>query len=899
MNLSANRFITLQAFTAAAIVLPGLAHSAEDDQASFGYQYYEEGERIRNMGLYPDVGPHTEKKPITVDSFSAKVRISLTDRVKFAFNYLQDTWGGATPVTTAPLGSLKGGGSDGISGATPFLYPRIFFIDDKGNPLSGRADGSLGIEKRISHLFASASPETRRQADLKLDYEWDEMTLGLGGGVSEEPDYHSAFVNGRGRFDFNQKLTSLNLGFSYTTSDIGMNSAEYQDKLERTPRGHAGGFQETFKAEREDWGLSMGLTHVLNKNTILNGGMSFTHSAGFLENPYKAVNLYSISRDTFPIDNPADPEHPINVKQAIHVDVFEQRPDTRDQFTWNFGAIQYVEPLDAALHVDYSFFHDDWGINAHTFSGSWVQPVGWGWTLTPNIRYYSQTAADFYQPYFLLGPDAFVFDTTKELGQQLEFSKIPIKNFSSDHRLSGYGTLSGGLTISKQFAKGLNLAVSGEYYQHAGSLQLDGNGEGSYADFDYFIVNATLNVDLAMLSAARGNNGMEHSTHTAHSHHGGHAPAGVMFDHVLDKAGDVMVGYRYQYNSEDGDMLHASAVVDDNLIVRSGCPSTDGCRLVPANMVMNMHMIELMVAPTDWLTLMLMPQFMDMEMSLRELDGAPPLPPEESLHAHGGGNKHRIAGIGDTGMYALIKLFDYPSHQLHIGLGVSAPSGGVSEKLLVKSSTSEDDYIHYGMQLGSGTWDFKPSLTYTGQIDAWAWGAQFSGTKRLENRNESGYALGDMFQATAWGSYNLFNWLSASVRGIYSIQGAIKNRFSNHKTTKQSLKSVVIHVNYDADGDGNSIETNGIFDPGDVIQYDEVIYKVVDAPNGISGPMDTPSSYGGQFVDVGFGLSATVLSGALAGNKLSFEWLQPVYTDVNGYQLDRDGALSFTWSYGF
>lgn len=348
-------------------------------------------------------------------------------------------------------------------------------------------------------------------------------------------------------------------------------------------------------------------------------------------------------------------------------------------------------------------------------------------------------------------------------------------------------------------------------------------------------------------------------------------------------------------------MLHGSTVADDSLIVRSGCPSTSGCRLVPANMVMNMHMIELMVAPTDWLTLMLMPQFMDMDMSLRGLDNAPPPPLNETgLHDHEtGGGGHRTAGIGDTGLYALIKLFDTPSHHLHVGLGVSAPSGSVSEKMLIKRSTSEDDFIHYGMQLGSGTWDFKPSLTYTGQIDAWAWGAQLSGTKRLESRNESGYALGDMFQATAWGSYNLFNWLSASVRGIYSIQGAIKNRFSNHKATKQFFKPVVIHVNYDADGDGNSIETNGIFDPGDVIQYDEVIYKVVDAPNGISGPMDTPSSYGGQFVDVGFGLSATVPSGALAGNKLSLEWLQPVYTNVNGYQLDRDGALSFTWSYGF
>jgi hypothetical protein len=65
------------------------------------------------------------------------------------------------------------------------------------------------------------------------------------------------------------------------------------------------------------------------------------------------------------------------------------------------------------------------------------------------------------------------------------------------------------------------------------------------------------------------------------------------------------------------------------------------------------------------------------------------------------------------------------------------------------------------------------------------------------------------------------------------------------------------------------------------------------------GPMDYTKNYGGKYWDVGFGLNAFVPSGDLAGNNLSFEWLQPVATDVNGYQLDRNGALSATWGYAF
>ena len=162
---------------------------------------------------------------------------------------------------------------------------------------------------------------------------------------------------------------------------------------------------------------------------------------------------------------------------------------------------------------------------------------------------------------------------------------------------------------------------------------------------------------------------------------------------------------------------------------------------------------------------------------------------------------------------------------------------------------AEGGLVHFGMQLGSGTWDFLPSLTYTGSKDQWSWGAQLSGNVRLENRNESGYALGDIFQSTAWGSYNPTNWLSVSARGIYTVKGTIRGNF------------------------------NGF--------------------NGQSGPMDFPDNQGGRFWDVGFGINAYVPSGGLKGNRLSFEWIQPIVDDVNGYQLERDGALSATWSYSF
>jgi hypothetical protein len=196
----------------------------------------------------------------------------------------------------------------------------------------------------------------------------------------------------------------------------------------------------------------------------------------------------------------------------------------------------------------------------------------------------------------------------------------------------------------------------------------------------------------------------------------------------------------------------------------------------------------------------------------------------------------------------MFRLFDKGIHHAHVTAGLSAPTGDVDVQM-TRNHQVDGGFYDYGMQLGSGTWDFKPSLTYTGHLDQFSWGAQANGIVRMEDKNKSGYALGNMFQATAWGGYNLTHWLTASVRGVYTLQDGIQGQF------------------------------NGRINP--------------------FGPMDYPANYGGKYWDVGFGLSAVVPSGDLAGNRLSVEWLQPVEDNVNGYQLERDGALSATWSVAF
>lgn len=850
---------TLQTLTAAALLLPGLLSpaAADDNTADFQYSHYQEGQRQ----LY---GTKSSFDPIEVDTLHGGAKITLADRIKFAFNYTQDTWSGATPVTTAPLvfGGNKpvltttGRGKNAvttITGASPLIQPSgSIFVDKQFNPLSYNPSAKRGQRfiqnSQLVHTLSSASPETRQQADFKLGYDWDELTLNVGGGISVERDYESRFVNLGSRWDLNQKQTSLNFGLSYTNSSTFATLDHYmtpyieKNAFFNQKVSSDKGVNKLFD-RREDWATQLGLTQVLDKNSLFELGVGYTHSSGYMSNPYKVMEVLFVDPKQKLSDPIREPGQPRDVLSGTLKPFLEQRPELRNEWNFNGRYVQYIDALDAALHLDYRFYHDDWGINAHTFELEWGQPLGDSWLITPRFRYYSQDAADFYAP-FLVSPQAYS-KYVKNKTVMYDASKLP-DYFSSDQRLSGFGALSGGVTVSKKFAKGVSLEAGFEYYTHKGAFKLDGGGEGDYADFHYYTVNAALKVNLATIANSSSDE------HAGHHHHGSHthsyAPAGVMFDHLLSQSGQIMLGYRYMYSKQGGAMLHGSDLASDKDI-KTMCgkkPKGDTyyCTTTPSAHTMQMHMLDIMYAPTDWLNLMLMPQFMTMDMNLRQLDGA-----VSSPHA---GHEHTEGGIGDTSIYALVKLFDNTEHHLHIGLGISAPTGSVGLKLRPIAHSGDPypgSFTHYGMQLGSGTWDFKPSLTYTGQLEDWSWGAQFNATKRLENSNKSGFAFGDIYQSTIWGSYSIFNWLSASVRGVYTNQSSLKGEYN----------------------------------------------EAHDKPS----PLDLPANYGGQYWDVGFGLNATVTGGDFAGNRLAFEWLQPVADKVNGYQLDREGALSLAWGYAF
>jgi hypothetical protein len=83
--------------------------------------------------------------------------------------------------------------------------------------------------------------------------------------------------------------------------------------------------------------------------------------------------------------------------------------------------------------------------------------------------------------------------------------------------------------------------------------------------------------------------------------------------------------------------------------------------------------------------------------------------------------------------------------------------------------------LPYPMQLGTGTYDFLPGLTYRGEDGAISWGAQGRGEVRL-NENHAQYTPGNEYAFTLWGAYAFSHSISASLRTEWLHELNIRGR---------------------------------------------------------------------------------------------------------------------------
>jgi hypothetical protein len=136
----------------------------------------------------------------------------------------------------------------------------------------------------------------------------------------------------------------------------------------------------------------IGVTQVVNRRTVVQLNYSLSQSEGYLTDPYKVLSVVD------PVTGGLVPGPP---GSGVNRYLYELRPDTRDK--QSVYALVKRDFGGDVLDGSYRYMTDDWGVDSHTFEVRYRWNLAAGRYVQPHVRFYSQTAADFYETVLFAG----------------------------------------------------------------------------------------------------------------------------------------------------------------------------------------------------------------------------------------------------------------------------------------------------------------------------------------------------------------------------------------------------------------------------------------------------------------------------------------------------------------
>ncbi len=269
-----------------------------------------------------------------------------------------------------------------------------YAINVQDEVLSGASPWTTELAENgtVDVVMSGASiDEHRTDVIANIGYYYDGGSISGTVGMSTEDDYDSTSFGLSTEREFDNKQTVLGVGFSMSDDTINPEDTAQKFNVDNP-------ILPGEEADKDTSSAYLSIARVVSPSAQLLAGISYTQKSGYLHDAYK--------RD-------------------------DKRPDERNQTTFNFSARQYVKKARMALHFDYRYYTDNWGVDSHTLTGTAYK--NWEkFQFVPHVRYYLQSAAEFYQPY----------QPENNNGVPIEFNY-----FSNDARLSDYGAVSVGFKV--------------------------------------------------------------------------------------------------------------------------------------------------------------------------------------------------------------------------------------------------------------------------------------------------------------------------------------------------------------------------------------------------------------------------------------------------------------------
>jgi hypothetical protein len=176
----------------------------------------------------------------------------------------------------------------------------------------------------------------------------------------------------------------------------------------------------------------LGLTQVLDPDSLVQMNYSLSTSSGYHTDPYKLLSVVDASGE------------PLRY-------VYESRPDKRAKHAVFARYKRFMRARDV-FDVSYRYMTDDWDVRSHTLDAAWRWNYSETSYLEPHLRWYRQGEAGFYRAALFDGEEA------------------TLDHASGDPRLGAFDGYTLGLKYGQTLANGAAWSVRVEYYTQQGEV---------------------------------------------------------------------------------------------------------------------------------------------------------------------------------------------------------------------------------------------------------------------------------------------------------------------------------------------------------------------------------------------------------------------------------------------
>ena len=273
---------------------------------------------------------------------------------------------------------------DSLTGATPNGAHASSSVQTFTSPSGNKSYTAQANETPLDDTFHDTRWALSASYDMPIIDNRSRVILS--GNMSSEFDYQSLGATATFLRDYNQRNTTFSaaLGVNADSVDpVGGVPVPFANM--RVAGADISATRDGTSESKTITDVMFGITQVISRKTLMQFNLGFSSTSGYQNDPYKIITV---------IDDPAGtPTTNLAVDDLPYV--YESRPDSRSRQTFYWKTVHHLN--EDVINLAYRYYTDDWDVNSHTLDLHYRYELAGGSYLQPHVRYYTQTAAEFFR----------------------------------------------------------------------------------------------------------------------------------------------------------------------------------------------------------------------------------------------------------------------------------------------------------------------------------------------------------------------------------------------------------------------------------------------------------------------------------------------------------------------